>query len=143
LALPSAWGRTSRLHLAAWRRSPSFSSPRAGMVERSFSPTLDRTCRSAGHGFLPVASTVPRPHTIWFLPVGVCEGPCVSATSTFQPAWVETQDCCGCSITPDMLDGVWQEWDYRLDVCRVTNGAHTGHLWCTLPKLEQLLFHPM
>ena len=27
-----------------------------------------------------------------------------------------------------MLGRVWQELDYRLDVCRVTNGAHIKHL---------------
>ena len=32
------------------------------------------------------------------------------------------------SITPDMLTSVWEEFDYRLDVCRVTNGAHIEHL---------------
>jgi hypothetical protein len=32
------------------------------------------------------------------------------------------------SITSDMLDRVWQELDYLLDVCRVMNGAHIEHL---------------
>jgi hypothetical protein len=32
------------------------------------------------------------------------------------------------TITPDLLIRVWQELDYRLDVCRVTKGAHTEHL---------------
>jgi hypothetical protein len=27
-----------------------------------------------------------------------------------------------------MLQRVWQELDYRLDVCRVTKGAHIEHL---------------
>ena len=27
-----------------------------------------------------------------------------------------------------MLGRVWQELDYRLDVCRVTDGAHVEHL---------------
>ena len=31
-------------------------------------------------------------------------------------------------ITPDMLVNVWEELAYRLDVCRVTNGAHIEHL---------------
>jgi hypothetical protein len=25
----------------------------------------------------------------------------------------------------DMLQTVWNELDYRVDVCRITNGAHT------------------
>jgi len=32
------------------------------------------------------------------------------------------------TITPDLLSRVWQEFDYRLDVCRVTNGAYIEHL---------------
>jgi hypothetical protein len=32
------------------------------------------------------------------------------------------------TITPDLLIRVWQELDYRLDVCRVTKGAHIKYL---------------
>jgi hypothetical protein len=28
------------------------------------------------------------------------------------------------NVTQDMLERVWHEWDYRLDICRVTRGAH-------------------
>jgi hypothetical protein len=28
------------------------------------------------------------------------------------------------SVTPDMLQRVWSELDYRIDVCRVTRGDH-------------------
>jgi hypothetical protein len=39
------------------------------------------------------------------------------------------------TITRDMLISLWQELDYRLDVCCVTNGAHIKHLWaCILKK---------
>ena len=31
------------------------------------------------------------------------------------------------TITPNLLIRVWQELDYRLDVCRVTKGAHIEH----------------
>jgi hypothetical protein len=31
-----------------------------------------------------------------------------------------------------MLTRVWQELEYRIDVCRITHGAHIEHLW--LPK---------
>ena len=30
--------------------------------------------------------------------------------------------------TADMLQTVWNELDYRVDVCRITNGAHLEHL---------------
>ena len=32
------------------------------------------------------------------------------------------------TVTKDMLQRVWHEFDYRLDVCRVTGGAHIEHL---------------
>ena len=32
------------------------------------------------------------------------------------------------TITPDLLSRVWQELDYRLDVCCVTKGAYIEHL---------------
>ena len=31
-------------------------------------------------------------------------------------------------IDHQMLVRVWQELDYRIDVCRVTNGGHMEHL---------------
>jgi len=32
------------------------------------------------------------------------------------------------TITADMLQTVWNELDFRVDVCRITNGAHIEHL---------------
>ena len=32
------------------------------------------------------------------------------------------------TITDDMLQTVWNEIDYRVDVCRITKGAHIEHL---------------
>jgi hypothetical protein len=32
------------------------------------------------------------------------------------------------NIDAPMLTRVWQELDYRIDVCRVTRGAHIEHL---------------
>ena len=32
------------------------------------------------------------------------------------------------TITAGMLHTVWNEPDYRVDVCRITNGAHLEHL---------------
>jgi hypothetical protein len=39
-----------------------------------------------------------------------------------------------------VLIRVWQELDYRLDVCRVTKDAYIKHLW-THHKFVQLFFH--
>jgi hypothetical protein len=32
------------------------------------------------------------------------------------------------TITADMLQTVWNELDYRVDVCRITKSAHIEHL---------------
>ena len=32
------------------------------------------------------------------------------------------------TITADMLQTVWNELDYRVDVCRITKGTHIEHL---------------
>ena len=32
------------------------------------------------------------------------------------------------TITADMLQAVWNELDYRVDICRITKGAHIEHL---------------
>jgi len=32
------------------------------------------------------------------------------------------------TITDDRLQTVWNELDYRVDICRITKGAHIGHL---------------
>jgi hypothetical protein len=32
---------------------------------------------------------------------------------------------CSAEMTPEMVRSVWQEIDYRWDVCRVTSGSHT------------------
>ena len=32
------------------------------------------------------------------------------------------------TFTTDMLQTVWNELDYRADVCRITKGAHIEHL---------------
>jgi len=32
------------------------------------------------------------------------------------------------NITADMLQTVWNELDYRVDICRITKDAHIEHL---------------
>ena len=44
------------------------------------------------------------------------------------------------SITPDMLTNIWEEFDYRLDVCHVKNSAHIGHLKVGTPKFRELVY---
>jgi hypothetical protein len=42
------------------------------------------------------------------------------------------------TITADMIHRVSDEFDYRVGVCRVTQGAHIEGLWLTHEKLGQL-----
>jgi hypothetical protein len=44
------------------------------------------------------------------------------------------------AIDHGMLQRVWEELDYRLDVCRVTKGAHIEHLCCTEAELREFRF---
>jgi hypothetical protein len=32
-------------------------------------------------------------------------------------------------VNHDMLTRVWDEIDYRIDVCHITKGGHVEHLW--------------
>jgi len=45
-------------------------------------------------------------------------------------AWYKqfTETGCLCKQRTSMLTRVWQELEYRIDVCRVTRGAHIEHL---------------
>ena len=45
-------------------------------------------------------------------------------------AWYKqfSETGCLCKQKAPMLTRVWQELEYRIDVCRVTRGAHIEHL---------------
>ncbi|CAI6345846.1 unnamed protein product [Macrosiphum euphorbiae] len=32
------------------------------------------------------------------------------------------------AVTPDLISNVWEEFDYRIDVCRAAGGGHIEHL---------------
>ncbi|CAI6356415.1 unnamed protein product [Macrosiphum euphorbiae] len=32
------------------------------------------------------------------------------------------------AVTPDLISNVWEEFDYRIDVCRAAGGSHIEHL---------------
>jgi hypothetical protein len=51
----------------------------------------------------------------------------------------------GAFVKQKVLDGhvlirVWQELDYRLDMCRVTKGAHIEHSWACIINLYNYSF---
>ena len=43
-------------------------------------------------------------------------------------AWYKQSTGCLCKQKEHMLTRVWQEIEYRIDVCRVTRGAHIEQL---------------
>jgi hypothetical protein len=49
-------------------------------------------------------------------------------------------------IDRQMLQRVWQELDYRIDICHVTKGGHIEHLqgrtetWSAYPSVDMLPF---
>jgi len=51
--------------------------------------------------------------------------PALPASIPELNVWVRTATE---TITADMLQTVWNELDYRVDVCRITKGAHIEHL---------------
>ena len=38
------------------------------------------------------------------------------------------------TIDGNMLKRIWQELDYRIDICKVTKGGHIEHLWADFGK---------
>jgi hypothetical protein len=92
-----------RLHLAAGWGSPSFSSRRSSLVERSSSAQMDRTGWSWGLNFLSVVCTAPRPNPLWLLPLELHEGQSVCATDTCEHNWFAEQNSATMeTITPDI-----------------------------------------
>ena len=60
--------------------------------------------------------------------MGLREGPCIPLLPVYLPDLRRRIVAAAESITSDMLTKVWEELDYRLDVCRVTNSAHIEYL---------------
>jgi len=42
-------------------------------------------------------------------------------------------------VDRDMLTRVWNEMDYRIDVCLITKGEYIEHLWNVLKELGEFL----
>lgn len=63
-----------------------------------------------------------------FFPLGICERTCLCAPSAYVKELKQRITAALENPTQDMLQHVWHEFDYRLDVCRVTGGTHIKHL---------------
>jgi hypothetical protein len=69
-----------------------------------------------------------QPHVIFFLWGNVKDQVCVPPRpASISELKVRIRTAIE-TITADMLQTVWNELDCRVDVCRITNGAHIEHL---------------
>jgi hypothetical protein len=64
-------------------------------------------------------TSFPRCNPMWFLSMSLRQGSGLCSSSSLTCPGTE-----GCY----MLQTVWNELEYRVDVCRITKGAHTEHL---------------
>ena len=91
-------------------------------------PTMDRTYRSEWHGLRLWPPWSPDLTSCDFFLWGyVKDRVCLPSLPVDLPDMKRIAAAIE-SITPDMLNNVWEKFDYRLDVCHVTNGAHIEHL---------------
>ena len=61
--------------------------------------------------------------------LGVCEGHCLCAsTPRLSPGFLNRITAAVALVDRDMLTQVWNEMDYRIDVCRITKGGHIEHM---------------
>ena len=81
------------------------------------------TCYSPGHLVLQM-----QPHVISFLWGYVKDQVYVPPLPASIPELKVRNRITIETITADMLQTVWNELDYRVNVCRITQGAHIEHL---------------
>jgi len=76
-----------------------------------------------------VATPVPGFNPVGLFLLGVCEGHCLCAsTPRLSPDFRNRITAAVAPVNRDMLTRVWNEMDYRIDVCRITKGGHIEHL---------------
>ena len=123
-----------RLHSATGRCSSPFSQECTSASQSCSLTALDRTCCKRRHPPSPLATPFAGSNTMRFLTLGVYVPPLPMSLSELRDRITHALQ----TITADMLRWVWDWFDYRVDVCRVTQGAHTEGLWLTHEKLGQL-----
>jgi len=79
-------------------------------------------------GVLTTATSFSRCNPMWFLCGYVKDQVYVPLLPASNPELKVRIRTTTETITADMLQTVWNELDYRVDVCRITKGAHIEHL---------------
>jgi hypothetical protein len=84
---------------------------------------------SNSHSSSSLASAVNWPNPLWFFLMGLYQWSCVCAPCAMWFTTAATKDRGAvAAIDCEMLKRVWQEFDYRIDVYRVTKCGHMKHL---------------
>jgi hypothetical protein len=84
---------------------------------------------SSPHHGLCLATVTP-PHTTWFSFLGLRQAQeFVPALPQFLRELWDRIRAAVMSVDEDMLRSAWDETAFRWDVCRITRGSHTEHLW--------------
>jgi hypothetical protein len=127
LPLPARWG------------SAILPPPRPRLPQSAFAPTLDGTHGRSRSGAASLATKIAWPNAMLF----ICFWGFVK-DSVFLPPLPQALPelrrriiAAISEIDRDMLQRVWAEVNYRLDVCRVTKGVHIEHL----RRMQSFSFH--
>ena len=93
--------------------------------QRTFAKQIDWPRRTKCPGVLQVAPEITVPERFNFFLWGyVKDRVYVSPLPATVDELQERVTAVVTSVRPDMLQRVWSEIDYRIDVCRVTRGRH-------------------
>ena len=122
------WKMNHRTSLCSRVGFTTFSSKCSLLVERRSSASMDWAGCSWGLDVLSMACTVLLLNPLWLLPLGLREGQCLCHHNPWAYLIWNRITVAVETITPDLLIRVWQELDYRLNVCRVMKGAYIKHL---------------
>ena len=72
---------------------------------------------------LQVAPEITGPDRLWLFPLGVREEQSLCTSTTRNRGWAAGTHRWSCQLH-HMLQRVWSELDYRIDICRLTRGGH-------------------
>jgi len=102
----------------------------SSVPEHCVTRTLDRACVWKWPTTDAMAHVVPWHYALWFFSWGYVKDrvfvpPLPSDLADLKARFVAAVK----NIDAPMLTRVWQELEYRIDVCRVTRGAHIEHLY--------------
>jgi len=125
------------LPFSAWWDAAALASRCPHVSQRALAKHMDWPRWTKWPGVLQVAPEITGPDRLWLFLGGVLEGQSLCTSTTCNRGWAAgTLNAAVNSVTPDMLQRVWSELDYRIDVCRVTRGGHIECVWYHMKLYE-------